>query len=221
MREEKIEAKDLSRLNIGVLGIQGAVTEHMQAVASSGARPYFVRNPSVLEGLDGLIIPGGESTTIGRLIRRYGYDQGIFHLAERGRPIWGTCAGMVLLAQEVEHQAPLLGLMDITVRRNAFGRQRESFEAPLDVQALGPEPFNGVFIRAPIILSVGDGVEVLSRFQGQIVAARQGHYLATSFHPELTGDLRFHRLFLQAALETTSKIKAVSSGSTPGHSSSL
>ncbi len=216
MKQEKIEAKAFIHLNIGVLGIQGAVTEHLQAVASCGARPYYVRNPSMLEGLDGLILPGGESTTIGRLIHRYGYDQGIFNLAERGRPIWGTCAGMVLLAQEVENQSPLLGLMDIMVRRNAYGRQRESFEAPLDVQAFGPDPFTGVFIRAPIILSAGEEVEVLARFQEQIVAARQSHYLATSFHPELTDDLRFHQLFLQMALETVSKIKEVSSGSIPG-----
>ncbi len=192
--------KDFSGLTIGVLGVQGAVMEHMQAVEQCGARALFIRNPSLLSELDGLILPGGESTTIGRLIKRYNYEKGINDLAKAGKPLWGTCAGMVLLAQEVENQEALLGLMSITVRRNAFGRQRESFEADLDVPALGNGPFRGVFIRAPIILSSEEGVHVLARFKDYIVAARQDHFMVSSFHPELTSDLRFHQYFLQAAL---------------------
>jgi len=195
------EAMDFSMLTIGVLGVQGAVTEHLQAVEQCGARAVFVRNPAQLDNLDGLILPGGESTTIGRLISRYGYEEKIHRLAERGKPLWGTCAGMVLLANKVENQNPVLGLMSITVRRNAFGRQRESFEADLDISALGREPYRGVFIRAPIIISTGKGVEVLARFKEQIVAARQDIFLVTAFHPELTSDERLHRYFLLAAQE--------------------
>ncbi len=192
-------ARELSHLHIGVLGIQGAVVEHIRALEACGARASIVRTPFMLDGLDGLILPGGESTTIGRLIDEYGYDRGIERLAGKGKPIWGTCAGMILLAESVENQDPLLQLMSITVRRNAYGRQRESFEADLEIPFLGAKPFRGVFIRAPLILSVGEGVDVLSRFRKQIVAARQGHFLATSFHPELTDDLRFHDYFLRTA----------------------
>ncbi len=213
MNRKKMEAeeqgshpreKDFSGLTVGVLGVQGAVIEHMQALEQCGARALFIRDPALLSELDGLILPGGESTTIGRLIKRYNYEEGIYNLAKSGKPIWGTCAGMVLLAQEVENQEALLGLMPITVRRNAYGRQRESFEADLDVPVLGKAPFCGVFIRAPIILSVGEGVDVLARFKDHMVAARQGHLMVSSFHPELTGDLRFHEYFLKTALTAQS-----------------
>ena len=190
-----------------------------------------VRLPGELEGLDGLIIPGGESTTIGMLAEQYHLMEPIRDLA-RSRPVWGTCAGAIFLSQDVRRQQPLLGLMNIRVERNAFGRQVDSFETDLDVPALAaveaqaavrgmeaqaavrgngqaaaaeaghPRPFHAIFIRAPLIEEVGQGVEVLSRLSdGRIVAARQGHLLATSFHPELTRDDRFHRLFVSLAQE--------------------
>lgn len=204
-REEKIvlakrDQEKYQKLQVGVLALQGAVSEHVEALEKCGARALAVRKPEQLKNLDGLIIPGGESTTIGRLSRLYGYDKGIYRMAAEGKPVFGTCAGLVLLAKRVEGQEPLLGLMDITARRNAYGRQRESFEADLEITVLGREPFRGVFIRAPIITSVGENVQVLCSFQGNIVAAREQNLLACSFHPELTGDLRFHLYFLQMAL---------------------
>lgn len=192
------EFKDLK---IGVLALQGAVSEHMNSIEKCGARAVAVRNISCISDLDGLIIPGGESTTIGRLSRLYGFQESICEMAAAGKPIWGTCAGLVLLAREVENQAPILSLMSITVRRNAFGRQRESFEADLYIPVLGEEPFCGVFIRAPLIVSASEGVEILTRFQGHIVAAREKNLIATSFHPELTDDLRLHKYFLKIALQ--------------------
>jgi len=188
------------RLKIGVLALQGAVSEHMDSLQKCGAAAVAVRKTSDFTGLDGLIIPGGESTTIGRLSCLYGFREGILAMAAQGKPIWGTCAGLILLAREVENQEPILSLMSITVRRNAFGRQRESFEAELEIPVLGEEPFCGVFIRAPLILSVGESVKILATFQGQIVAARERNLLATSFHPELTEDLRMHKYFLNMAL---------------------
>lgn len=187
-------------MRIGVLALQGAFIEHEKVLQRLGAETIQVRLPAHLEGLDGLIIPGGESTTIGQVAQRWGLLEPLSAFARAGRPLWGTCAGMILLAKEVldaKPGQPLLRLMDLTVRRNAFGRQVDSFEADLDVPALGEPPFHAVFIRAPVIERVGEGVEVLARLEdGRIVAARQGSLLATSFHPELTADSRFHQYFL-------------------------
>lgn len=189
-------------MRIGVLGLQGDYLEHHQALRRLGVETVDVRLPHHLEGVDGLIIPGGESTTIGALAERYGLVEPLRRMAEAGVPIWGTCAGMIFLAKDVGRSQPTLGLMDIRVRRNAFGRQIDSFETDLDIPALArvgdPRPFHAVFIRAPLIEAVGPGVEVLARLEdGGIVAAQQGHLLATAFHPELTGDLRFHQYFLE------------------------
>ncbi|RJQ45313.1 MAG: pyridoxal 5'-phosphate synthase glutaminase subunit PdxT [Gaiellales bacterium] len=182
---------------IGVLSLQGAFREHIQALERLGAVAVDVRRRRQLEGLDGLVIPGGESTTIGKLMVSYHMLDEVRRLGEEGLPIFGTCAGLVMLAQEVcEGDQPLLGLMDICARRNAFGRQVKSFETGLDIPAIGAEPLHGVFIRAPWIESAGSGVEVLASHEGHGVAARQGNLLVTAFHPELTDDLRLHELFL-------------------------
>ena len=183
--------------------MQGDFAEHAAAVRRAGAEPVEVRLPEHLEGLVGLIIPGGESTTIGKLLREYGLLEPLRERASSGFPVWGTCAGAILLAKEVRDALPgqpVLGVMDIAVRRNAFGRQVQSFETELDVPALGAAPFPAVFIRAPKIEAAGPRAEVLARLpDGTIVAARQGHLLATAFHPELTADARFHRLFVGMA----------------------
>lgn len=187
-------------MRIGVLALQGAFIEHEQALARAGAEPVEVRLPAQLDALDGLIIPGGESTTISQVAMRWRLIEPLRTFAASGRPLWGTCAGMILLAREVLDARPgqqLLAAMDITARRNAFGRQVDSFEVDLDVPALGPEPFPAVFIRAPLIERVGEAVEVLARLaDGAVVAVRQGSLLATAFHPELTADDRFHRYFI-------------------------
>ncbi len=188
-------------MRIGVLALQGAFIEHEKVLERLGAEPVEVRLPQHLEGLDGLIIPGGESTTIGKVAARWELLEPLAAFARSGRPLWGTCAGMILMAREVTDgtvDQPTLGLMDVTVRRNAFGRQVDSFEADLAVPALGARPFHAVFIRAPWIERVGDGVEVLARLEDvTVVAARQGNLLATAFHPELTDDTRFHRYFMK------------------------
>jgi len=184
---------------IGLLAAQGAFAEHAAALRAIGVEPVEVRLPGHLDGIDGLILPGGESTTIGKLLRRWELIEPVRDLAEAGLPLWGTCAGMILLARELvdgKPDQPLLGLMDVTVRRNAFGRQVDSFEADLDVARLGEPAFHAVFIRAPRIERVGEAVEILATLEdGTIVAAQQGTLLATSFHPELTEDRRFHRYF--------------------------
>jgi 5'-phosphate synthase pdxT subunit len=157
-----------------------------------------VRKPEQLRDLDGLIIPGGESTTFGKLAVEYGLIEPLRAFCNSGKPVWGTCAGMIFLAKDVGRKQPVLGAMDVQVQRNAFGRQVDSFEVDLDLPALGKEPFHAIFIRAPLIESVGKGVEVLAKLDdGTVVAARQGNLLATSFHPELTNDTRFHRYFLE------------------------
>jgi pyridoxal 5'-phosphate synthase pdxT subunit len=186
------------RPRVGVLALQGAVREHVEALRAVGAEPVEVRLPRDLEGLDGLILPGGESTTMRRLMDRYGLTEPIRTLAHRGAPMFGTCAGMILLADRLsDGETPVLGLLDVEVQRNAYGRQLDSFEADLDVPILGDEPLHGVFIRAPIVTDVGAGVEVLARdHDGRPIAVRQGAVLATAFHPELTGDRRLHRLFV-------------------------
>jgi 5'-phosphate synthase pdxT subunit len=187
-------------MKVGVLAVQGAFVEHEAMLARIGVEPVEVRLPAHLEGLDGLIIPGGESTTIGQVAQRWGLLEPIREFARSGRPVWGTCAGMILMAREVVDGIPgqpLLRVLNVTVRRNAFGRQAASFEADLEVPVLGEEPFHAVFIRAPVIEQVGEGVEILARLEdGKIVAVRQGNLLATSFHPELTKDDRFHRYFI-------------------------
>jgi 5'-phosphate synthase pdxT subunit len=191
-------------MKIGILALQGGFAEHQAVLETLGVEVAQVRLPQHLAGLDGLIIPGGESTTIGRLAVDFDLMQPL-RLFGREHAIWGTCAGAIFLSKNAGREQPLLGLMDITIARNAFGRQAESFEADLDVPALlqvDPldRPFHTVFIRAPLIESVGQGVEIFSQLEdGRIVAARQGHLLATSFHPELTGDDRFHRYFLELA----------------------
>jgi pyridoxal 5'-phosphate synthase pdxT subunit len=191
-------------LKIGVLALQGDFIEHVALLRRIGVETCEVRLPGQLEGLDGLIIPGGESTTIGKMAVAY-------HLMEPLRQfgaehaIWGTCAGAIFLSTDAHRQQPLLGLMDITVERNAFGRQVASFEIDLDIPALQkvqPQggPFHAVFIRAPLIESISNGAQVLAKVpDGRIVAAQQGHLLATSFHPELTLDDRFHRYFIWLA----------------------
>ena len=192
-------------MRIGVLALQGAFIEHEQALQRIGVEAREVRLPEHLEGLDGLIIPGGESTTIGKLAVQYGVMEPIRAMAAAGKLLWGTCAGMIFMAKDVGRDQPLLGLMDVTVQRNAFGRQVDSFETDLDVPAIiTPEnkrPFHAIFIRAPFIESVGVGVDVLAALSsGAIVAARQGRLLATSFHPELAYDDRFHRYFVSLAI---------------------
>ncbi len=185
-------------MRVGVLAAQGAFAEHLAVLRQLGADAVPVRLPHQLAGLDGLIIPGGESTAITGLLRDYNLMTEIRNLAENGLPILGTCAGMILLANRVpDARVEPLGLMDIEVRRNAFGRQRESFETELSGPLLGDRPFPGIFIRAPVIEQVNNGVEVIARLADDtIVAARQGKFLACAFHPELTDDLRFHQYFL-------------------------
>jgi len=188
---------------IGVLALQGDVSEHLQAVRECGAQAREVRTVGELEAVDALIIPGGESTAIGKLMAKGGLHDPIRGRAAGGMPIFGTCAGQILLAKEVEGGAPQgLRLMDIRVVRNAFGSQRESFEAEIEAPAIGDRPVKGVFIRAPYILNVGPGVEVLARFEGKIVMARQGRLLAAAFHPELTDDRRIHQFFLSEFMQS-------------------
>ena len=188
-----------SDLTIGVLALQGAFAEHVAMLERLGARAREVRLPSDLNGLDGLIIPGGESTTIGKLLVAYGLLEPLRTLARRDFPIYGTCAGTILLARDIGGlDQPLLGTMDLAVERNAFGRQLQSFETDLRVAGLEGEPFRAVFIRAPAIRGVGDDVVALASLEdGTVVAAQQGNKLVSCFHPELTDDERFHRLFLE------------------------
>jgi pyridoxal 5'-phosphate synthase pdxT subunit len=191
-------------MKIGVLALQGAFIEHIHMLKGMGVEAIDVRLPVEMEGLDGLILPGGESTTIGKLAVTYGLVDALRSFGKT-RPLWGTCAGAILLAREIHRPQPLLALMDIVIARNAFGRQVDSFVADLNVPALAVidavnPPFPAVFIRAPIIESVSGDTRVLAYLpDGRIVAARQGNLLATSFHPELTGDTRFHQYFSMMA----------------------
>lgn len=195
-------------MRIGVIGLQGAVSEHIEAVrralAASGldGEVIWVSRPQQLEGLDGIIIPGGESTTIGKLMKITEIFDGVKKLAESGVPLLGTCAGMIVLAKRGDEQVlrtkqPLLGLMDISVVRNAFGRQRESFEADLNIPILGEKPFRGVFIRAPAVKEIWGDAEVIAEFMGKIVGVKQRNIIAVAFHPELTDDTRLHEYFLR------------------------
>jgi len=186
-------------MKIGVLALQGAVTEHIRALEQAGAEGIAVKKVEQLSGLDGLIIPGGESTTIGKLMRTYGFMEALRDFSAQSKPIFGTCAGLIVLAKEIAGQTDAhLQLMDIKVARNAFGRQRESFETDLPIKGIEGD-VRAVFIRAPLIESVGPEVDILSVYQDRIVAARQGHLLVTSFHPELTDDSRMHRYFVEMA----------------------
>jgi len=191
-------------MKIGVLALQGAVAEHVKSLEQAGADEVVtVKWPQDLEGLHGLVLPGGESTTMGKLMNKYDLMEPIRELAASGVPMFGTCAGLILLAERIEGQDwAHLGVLDALVDRNSFGRQVDSFEADLEVKGMaGDEPYRAVFIRAPHIKEVGPDVEVLSTFNDRIVAARQGHLLGASFHPELTDDVRLHRLFLDMVEE--------------------
>jgi pyridoxal 5'-phosphate synthase pdxT subunit len=184
-------------MKIGVLALQGDFEEHCAVLKSLGIEAREVRLPQDLEDLDGLILPGGESTTVGKLARTYGLLE-VLQEKSRSLPMWGTCGGLVFMARDVGLDQPILGVMDMVVQRNAFGRQVDSFEEDLDITGVEGGPFHGVFIRAPVIVGVGPGLEILCRLRdGRIVAVRQGRLLATSFHPELTRDDRLHRYFLE------------------------
>ena len=191
-------------MKIGVLALQGDFAEHISMLERIGVKTAEVRLPEHLNSLDGLIIPGGESTTIGKLAVAYGLMEPLKEFG-KNHAVWGTCAGAIFLSKDVTRDQPLLGLMDIKVQRNAFGRQVDSFETDLEIDELmkatgSEDPFHAVFIRAPIIESVNGKARVLSALDdGRIVAAREGHLLATSFHPELTGDPRFHEYFISLA----------------------
>ena len=186
--------------NIGVLALQGDVAEHQAMLAASGANPFLIKRAAQLDGLHGLVIPGGESTTIGKLLRRFDLLEPLRQHVREGFPVFGTCAGMILLADRIEDAGPdqpAIGGMNITVRRNAFGRQRESFETDLLVPEIGTAPLHAVFIRAPLIRCLGHGVTALAALSdGRTVAARQGNLLVASFHPELTNDARLHCYFV-------------------------
>ena len=190
-------------MRIGVLSVQGAFAEHAAMLARLGVEPVQVRLPAQLDGLAGLILPGGESTTMRKLIDRWALREPIMELAQRGAPILGTCAGMILLASHIhDGDEPVLPLLDVTVQRNAFGRQLDSFEADIAVPVLGAVPVHAIFIRAPIVRRVGDGVDVLATLDdGRVVAVRERNVIATAFHPELTGERRFHRLLTTMAAE--------------------
>jgi 5'-phosphate synthase pdxT subunit len=185
-------------IKIGVLALQGAFEEHLACLDKLKVEASAVRLQSELQGIDGLVIPGGESTTMARLMRDYGLTAPLRKIIRSGLPVMGTCAGMIVLSHKIaDVGAPTLDVMDIVVHRNGFGRQVDSFETDIAIPAIGKPPFHAVFIRAPFIERVGDRVEVLARLpNGTIIAARQGNILALAFHPELTGDLRLHSYFL-------------------------
>jgi 5'-phosphate synthase pdxT subunit len=186
---------------VGVLALQGDFQEHVQVVSHLGAQTREVRLPQELEEVQALILPGGESTSMVRLLDLHGLREPVCRRIREGMPAWGTCAGLILLAREIREKNPApLGLMDVQVARNAYGRQADSFETDVSFPALGEKPFHAVFIRAPAIVGCGPGVEVLARLDdGTPVAARQGNILVTAFHPELTPDMRLHSYFLAMA----------------------
>ncbi|WP_322925189.1 pyridoxal 5'-phosphate synthase glutaminase subunit PdxT [Paenibacillus campi] len=189
-------------MKIGVLALQGAVAEHIRSLQLAGAEAVSVKRVDELDELDGIVIPGGESTTIGKLMRKYDFMDALQQFSTQGKPIFGTCAGLIVLAERIVGQEQAhLSLMDMTVCRNAFGRQKESFETDLTITGIN-EPVRAVFIRAPLIESVGANVEVLSVYNDEIVAARQQHLLACSFHPELTDDYRLHQYFVEMVQES-------------------
>lgn len=188
-------------MKAGVLALQGDVREHLRALESAGATAVPVKTPEQLAGVDALVLPGGESTTIGKLLQRFELLKPLRDRATSGMPLYGTCAGLILMANDIDgpQDAPhRLKVLDVTVRRNAYGRQVDSFESDLEVSGLD-DSFTAVFIRAPLIERVGDGVEVLARCDDVPVLVRAGHLMASSFHPEMTGDIRLHELFVQSA----------------------
>lgn len=183
------------KMKIGVLALQGSVKEHVEALKKCKVEPVLVKLPHDLKEINGLIIPGGESTTLGKLMKEYGLDKEIKRRYKEGMPIYGTCAGAILLAKEiVDSRQPKLGLMDISVKRNEYGRQIDSFEAELDIF---DKPFNGIFIRAPVIDSIHNGCKILAEFENKPVFVEQGNLLVSTFHPELTNDLRIHKYFIE------------------------
>ena len=187
----------MSELCVGVLALQGAFREHVAAVTRLGATAREVRQLKDIDGIDALIIPGGESTTMGKLLNEWNMLEPLRQRILDGMPVYGSCAGLILLCREIENSdQPRLGVLDATVRRNAFGRQVDSFETDLNIPEIGADPIPAVFIRAPVITGVGAGVTVLAEVNGQAVAVRQNNILATSFHPELTPDTRMHSYFL-------------------------
>ncbi len=185
-------------LRIGVLGLQGDFREHVEMLSLLGVETLVVKLPEDLDLIDGLIIPGGESTTMGRIMENVGIKEPLVEKIKNGLPVYGTCAGMILLSKKVvDHDQPLLGVLDTEVERNAYGRQVESFEVDIEIEALGEKPFKAVFIRAPRIVKRGENVEVLAEYNGDPVLVREGSILASSFHPELTRDTRIHEYFLR------------------------
>jgi len=190
-------------VKIGVLAVQGDFAEHIAMLRAIGVEPVEVRLPADLDGLSGLCLPGGESTTMRKLIDRWGLRAPLLAFAATGAPLFGTCAGMIVLSRDIaDGDEPILPLLDVTVRRNAFGRQLDSFESDLTVPIVGDQPVHAVFIRAPIIERVGPSVDVLARLDdGRIVAVRERNVVATAFHPELAGEPRFHRLIATMAAE--------------------
>lgn len=192
-------------VKIGVLGLQGAVREHVKAIEASGAEAVVVKQVEQLQEIDGLILPGGESTTMRRLIDKYHFMEPLREFARSRKPMFGTCAGMILLANKlIGYEEAHIGAMDITVERNAFGRQKDSFEATLSIKGVG-EDFTGVFIRAPYVVDIADDVEVLSMHNGRMVAVKQGPFLVASFHPELTDDHRVTAYFVEMVEEAKMK----------------
>ena len=186
------------KMKIGILGFQGAVIEHQRHIEKIGHEAVIVRYPEQLAELDGIILPGGESTTIGKLLNRTGMMEPLRERIREGLPVWGTCAGMILLAKELENDSVRhLAVMDITVKRNAYGTQIDSFDVNVEIPEVSTGEIPLVFIRAPYITSVGEGVKVISRIDGHIVAARENNMLVTSFHPELTDCSAFHRYFAE------------------------
>lgn len=190
---------------VGVFALQGAVREHMQSLEACGVEAMAIKRKEQLQEVDGLILPGGESTTMRRLIDKYGFMEPLKEFAQQGKPMFGTCAGLILLAKNiVGYNEPHLGLMDVTVERNSFGRQVDSFEADLAIKGVA-DHFNAVFIRAPHIVEAGENVEVLAKNDDRIVAARDGQYLGCSFHPELTEDHRLTAYFVNMVKEAKNK----------------
>lgn len=188
-------------VKIGVLGLQGAVREHVQSIEHAGAEPVVIKSKEQLDEVDGLILPGGESTTMRRLIDKYDFMDKLKEFAAQGKPMFGTCAGLILLSNNiVGYDEPHIGVMDVKVERNSFGRQRESFETALDIAGVADD-FIAVFIRAPHIVEAGENVEILAKHNGRIVAAREGHLLGCSFHPELTDDHRLTQYFINMVKE--------------------
>lgn len=186
-------------VRIGVLALQGDFAKHIESLQRLGVQAVPIRLAKELDEIDGLIIPGGESTTVGKLMSRFGVDQAIVRRVDEGMPVFGTCTGMILLAREIEgSRQPRLGLMNMTVRRNAFGRQVDSFEADLPIPEIGDHPVRAVFIRAPFVTQVQNNAKILSQLdEGRIVFVREGNCLAAAFHPELTDDTRVHEYFLK------------------------